>query len=105
MRINDTAWRGVFPAVTTQFHDDGRLDLDGTAAHLEKLIQAGVHGLIMLGTVGENCSLEYREKLDVLRATVAHVDGACRCSPASPSARRRWPAASPPTHKRRASTA
>ena len=32
-------WRGVFPAVTTQFHNDQSLHLDGTAAHLEKLLQ------------------------------------------------------------------
>jgi 4-hydroxy-tetrahydrodipicolinate synthase len=29
----------------------------------------------MLGTVGENCSLEYAEKLEVLRAAVRHVEG------------------------------
>ena len=39
------------------------------------MIDAGIHGLIMLGTVGENCSLEYGEKLDVLQATVDHVGG------------------------------
>jgi 1-pyrroline-4-hydroxy-2-carboxylate deaminase len=64
-------WRGVFPAVTTQFHGDERLDVEGTARHVEALIQAGVHGLIMLGTLGENCSLEYGEKLEVLRAARA----------------------------------
>src|SRR5262249_55225254 len=36
---------------------------------------AGVHGVIMLGTVGENCSLEWAEKLAVLRAAVEHVGG------------------------------
>src|SRR6516162_5417922 len=66
-------WRGVFPAATTQFHDDQSLDLKGTAEHLERLLRAGVHGMILLGTVGENCSLEYREKLDVLRAGVEQV--------------------------------
>ena len=40
-------WGGVFPAATTQFHGDQSLDLAGTAAHLEKLIRAGVHGLII----------------------------------------------------------
>src|SRR5262249_32925014 len=38
-------------------------------------VEAGIHGLIVLGTVGENCSLEYAEKLEVLRATVDHVAG------------------------------
>ena len=66
-------WRGVYPAVTTQFRPDQSLDLSGTTKHVEALLTAGVHGLIMLGTVGENCSLEYAEKIDVLRATVECV--------------------------------
>ncbi|HUY33280.1 MAG TPA: dihydrodipicolinate synthase family protein [Pirellulales bacterium] len=66
-------WHGVFPAVTTQFHSDGSLDLDATGRHVEVLLSAGVHGLIMLGTVGENCSLEYHEKLALLEAIVARV--------------------------------
>src|SRR4051812_48319177 len=69
------AWRGVFPAATTEFHSDQSLDLEGTLAHVDRMIDAGVHGMIMLGTVGENCSLEYAEKLEVLRATVQHVAG------------------------------
>jgi 4-hydroxy-tetrahydrodipicolinate synthase len=68
-------WRGVFPAATTQFREDQALDLEGTGRHLEWLIQAGVQGVIMLGTVGENCSLEYAEKLEVLRAAVRQVRG------------------------------
>jgi dihydrodipicolinate synthase/N-acetylneuraminate lyase len=68
-------WRGVFPAATTEFRRDQSLDIPATLAHLGRMIAAGTDGLIMLGTVGENCSLEYREKLDVLRATVEHVAG------------------------------
>ena len=68
-------WQGVFAAVTTQFRGDQSLDLDATARHVEKLIKAGVHGIIMLGTVGENCSLEYPEKLEILRTTVRQVAG------------------------------
>jgi 4-hydroxy-tetrahydrodipicolinate synthase len=69
------SWSGVYPAATTHFHDDQSLDLPGTLQHLDQMLEAGIHGVIMLGTVGENCSLEYAEKLDVLRATVAHVAG------------------------------
>jgi 4-hydroxy-tetrahydrodipicolinate synthase len=68
-------WRGVFPAATTQFHSAGSLDLPGTVQHIDAMLWAGVHGIIALGTVGENCSLEYGEKLDVLRAIVKQVDG------------------------------
>jgi len=68
-------WRGVFPAATTQFTADYAVDVDGTLRHLDWMIDAGVHGLILLGTVGENCSIEYQEKFDVLRAVIAHVNG------------------------------
>jgi 4-hydroxy-tetrahydrodipicolinate synthase len=63
------SWRGVFPAVTTQFRSDGALDLASTQRGVEEQMRAGVHGLIMLGTVGENCSLEPQEKRQILAAT------------------------------------
>ena len=68
-------WRGVFPAACTQFHPDQALDVPGTLAHVEAMLAAGVHGLVMMGTVGENCSLEPGEKRELLKATVAHVAG------------------------------
>ncbi len=73
--MSTTTWHGVLPAATTQFKSDQSLDLPATAAHLEKLIGASVHGLIMLGTVGENCSLEYAEKLEVLKTAVRQAEG------------------------------
>jgi 4-hydroxy-tetrahydrodipicolinate synthase len=72
MKVN---WHGVFPAATTQFKADQALDIGATLKHLDVLLAAGIDGLIMLGTVGENCSLEPSEKMEVLRATVEHVGG------------------------------
>ncbi len=68
-------WKGVFPAATTQFRSDYSLDIPATLKHVESMIDAGIHGIIMLGTVGENCSLEYGEKLELLHATVQYVAG------------------------------
>jgi 4-hydroxy-tetrahydrodipicolinate synthase len=68
-------WQGVFPAATTQFKSDESLDLPATLAHLDAMIEAGIDGLIMLGTVGENCSLEAAEKRTILKAAVDHVAG------------------------------
>jgi 4-hydroxy-tetrahydrodipicolinate synthase len=68
-------WQGVFPAATTQFQADESLNLRATLAHLDAMIEAGIDGLVMLGTVGENCSLETQEKHVVLKATVDHVNG------------------------------
>lgn len=68
-------WRGVFPAATTELHPDESINTAGTLAHLDAMLDAGVDGLILLGTVGENGSLERSEKLELLRAAVAHVGG------------------------------
>ena len=68
-------WQGVFPASTTQFHSDQSVDMKATLAHLDAMLDAGIEGLIMLGTVGENCSLEPAEKREILKATVAHIGG------------------------------
>ncbi|HVI91762.1 MAG TPA: dihydrodipicolinate synthase family protein [Dongiaceae bacterium] len=61
-------WSGIFPAVTTQFNADSSLNLKATQQSIEHLLKAGVHGLIMLGTCGENCSLSADEKRAVLAA-------------------------------------
>jgi 1-pyrroline-4-hydroxy-2-carboxylate deaminase len=68
-------WRGVFPAITTQFHDDQSLNLETTARHLEILIESGIHGVVLLGTVGENTALEAEEKRAVVRELTAVARG------------------------------
>ncbi|MDX1983655.1 MAG: dihydrodipicolinate synthase family protein [Bryobacteraceae bacterium] len=72
MRVN---WHGVYPAATTQFHADQSVDIPATMRHVEKMIDAGIHGLIMLGSVGENMSLDFDEKRQVLEAAVKTVNG------------------------------
>jgi len=68
-------WGGVFPAATTQFAEDLSVDLDATAAVVAGLVEDGVHGLIAMGTVGENNSLTAEEKRQVLARIVDTVDG------------------------------
>jgi len=68
-------WSGVFPAITTQLHKDGSLDLDATAAHAEVLIQSGIKGLIFLGSLGENQPMAGEEKRRVMEAMVKMVNG------------------------------
>src|ERR1051326_782984 len=71
-------WQGVFPAVTTQLKKDQSLDLDATARHIEALIDSGVSGLIMLGSLGENQDLEPEEKRLIVAATVKVPGGRVR---------------------------
>jgi 4-hydroxy-tetrahydrodipicolinate synthase len=66
-------WQGVFPASLTFFRDDYSLDLPAIARHLNVLVDAGARGVVMLGTLGENSSLEFSEKLEVVHAAVAAI--------------------------------
>ncbi|HEX4796778.1 MAG TPA: dihydrodipicolinate synthase family protein [Humisphaera sp.] len=84
-----TQWKGVFPAATTQFKKDFSLDLDATARHLEALIDSGVSGLVMLGSLGENTTLEQAEKRQVIetaikvsKGRVPVLSGVAECSTA-----------------------
>ncbi|GAB4459077.1 MAG: dihydrodipicolinate synthase family protein [Armatimonadaceae bacterium] len=84
------SWGGVFPAVTTQMNPDGSLNLDTLAAHLELLIESGVHGLILCGSLGENTALEPEEKRQVVKTAmevsngrVPVLSGVAECSTAA----------------------
>jgi len=68
-------WTGVFPACTTQLKRDQLLDLPATARHLEALIDSGVNGLIVCGSLGENQTLEPEEKRAVVRCAVETARG------------------------------
>ena len=68
-------WSGVFPAITTQFHQDQSLDLDGTARHLEALVASGVSGVVVCGSLGENQSLDPDEKRQVVATAVRVAAG------------------------------
>ena len=68
-------WHGVYPAATTQFRADESIDFDATARHLNAMVKAGVHGMILLGSVGENTALDYDEKLTFLKEMKAALGG------------------------------
>ncbi len=68
-------WRGVFPAVTTQFTEDLSIDYADTQRVVDDLINDGVTGIIAMGTCGENNSLTAEEKRLLLKAIVEVVAG------------------------------
>jgi len=70
-----TDWHGVMPALMTEMKEDGALDLPATARHIESCIAAGCTGFVMLGTLGENCSLTAQEKEAVIRSAVETAGG------------------------------
>jgi 1-pyrroline-4-hydroxy-2-carboxylate deaminase len=68
-------WEGVFPAVTTKFTQDDRLDLKMFEKNLEAQLQAGVNGIILGGTLGESSVLTQEEKTALLDFTIQKVAG------------------------------
>ena len=60
-------WAGVFPAVTTKFTDDDRLDHAEMERCFALMMEAGCDGLIVCGSLGEGPMLSHGEKLDVLK--------------------------------------
>jgi len=69
------SWSGVYPAATTQFNPDLEVDLPATQKVQKALIQDGVHGLVLMGTVGEGNSLTADEKRSVLCGAVEASGG------------------------------
>ena len=60
-------WTGVFPAAITHLNADQSIDFAATARHFEVLIQSGVSGLVVCGSLGENQCLLPDEKRAVVR--------------------------------------
>jgi 4-hydroxy-tetrahydrodipicolinate synthase len=71
--MTSMTWSGVFPAATTQFTPDLSIDFEATQAVLDALVRDGVHGLVVMGTCGENNSLLADEKRRLLAAAVEVV--------------------------------
>jgi len=65
--MTNHAWQGVFPALTSKFTADDNLDWAAMEEHLAFQVDAGVHGLIVLGSLGENATLSDEEKLETVR--------------------------------------
>lgn len=72
--MQSNSWHGVFPAATTQFKADLSIDMDASQKTLDALIRDGVHGLVVMGTCGENNSLDHDEKRALLKAAVEVVN-------------------------------
>jgi 4-hydroxy-tetrahydrodipicolinate synthase len=70
-----TTFPGIIPAVVVPFAADDSIDVAALQANVTHLLDGGVHGLIVNGTMGEAGSLSAEERGQVIEAVVAHVDG------------------------------
>lgn len=68
-------WKGIFPALTTKFTANDELDLELFAKNLAAQIDAGVHGIILGGTLGEASVLSVDEKERLVKFAVEQTEG------------------------------
>jgi 1-pyrroline-4-hydroxy-2-carboxylate deaminase len=68
-------WKGVFPAVLTQFTGNGELDFNAFDVNIKAQLEAGVDGIILGGSLGEASTLTEEEKFDLLQHTLKLVNG------------------------------
>lgn len=68
-------WKGVMPAITTKFTDNDTLDLKMFQLNLKAQLEAGVHGIVLGGTLGEASTLTDDEKRILTKTTVDFVKG------------------------------
>jgi dihydrodipicolinate synthase/N-acetylneuraminate lyase len=69
------AFEGIIPAVTTPFTADDQVDVAALKENIDKLIEAGVHGFVATGTMGEAGSLTRSERALVVRSVVEAAAG------------------------------
>ncbi len=68
-------WKGVFPALTTKFTPDDKLDFVIFEKNLKAQLDAGVDGIILGGTLGEASVLSNEEKFSLVKFAVEKTAG------------------------------
>lgn len=68
-------WKGVFPALTTKFTADDKLDLPLFEKNLNAQLEAGVAGVVLGGTLGEASVLTTTEKEQLIKFAVEKCAG------------------------------
>jgi dihydrodipicolinate synthase len=66
--------QGVFTPIVTIFDERGEIDYEGNQRVIERLIKAGVDGILFLGSIGEFFSLSLEEKMRFITFAVKTVD-------------------------------
>ena len=72
MKIN---WKGVYPALTTKFTADDKLDFDAIGKNYQAQLDAGVDGFIISGSLGEASTMDDDEKFELIRFAIDFAKG------------------------------
>ena len=66
---------GILTALVTPFHADGSIDDAGIQRHVDRQVEAGIHGLVPLGTTGEFTTMTHEERTHVTEAVIEAAAG------------------------------
>ncbi|MDR1439197.1 MAG: dihydrodipicolinate synthase family protein [Clostridiales bacterium] len=66
-------FKGVYCVAVTPFRENGEFDYGKAKAHVDYLIENGVHGLVLLGATGEYMSVGDGEHKEYVREMAAYV--------------------------------
>ncbi len=72
---------GIQVALVTPFHADGSIDDSGIAHHVDRMVEAGIHGLVPLGTTGEFTTMTHDERRHVTDAVIEAAAGRAKVLP------------------------
>jgi 4-hydroxy-tetrahydrodipicolinate synthase len=68
-------WKGVIPAMTTEFKPDLSVDHAAVARQAQWMIESGCSGIVALGSLGESATLHFDKKVAILKTCVKAADG------------------------------
>ena len=73
--MKKTIFTGMATALVTPMTRDGNIDYEAFGCFLEFQIQNGINALVVMGTTGENATIEYGEQREIIRFVVETVAG------------------------------
>ena len=73
--MKNTIFTGMATALVTPMHTDGSIDYEAFGRFIEFQIENGINALVVMGTTGENATIEYKEQKEIIRFVVETVAG------------------------------
>jgi 4-hydroxy-tetrahydrodipicolinate synthase len=68
-------WKGVIPAITTCFKSGSEINHAFMTAHCQWLVDNGCTGVVVLGSLGEGATLDFDEKVKVMKNGATALKG------------------------------
>src|SRR6056297_2470964 len=66
---------GVYTALITPFQEDGSIDEEALRKLVDSQIEAGIQGIVPMGTTGESPTVTHEENIQVIRIVAEQAAG------------------------------